>query len=78
MRSDQVEMKAPMGQSKEAAHERAAAILAHNKMQLQWAITKHPVRKAALAERLKQSWIKLGGPMPSEVVVPVEPPHLVE
>lgn len=47
---------------------RQKAIDAHNKMQTRYALTKNPITKNALAERLKQSWIALGGPMPKKEV----------
>lgn len=52
----------------EAARARAVKIKAHNKLQTRYALTKNPITKNALAERLKQSWIALGGPMPKKEV----------
>ena len=57
--SDQERMKNIEWQKK-----RAEAIRAHNKLQTRWAIAKHPDTKAALAERVRLSWIALGGSMP--------------
>lgn len=69
IREDQVELAKANGITPEQEYKREIAIANHNKLQTRWAITKNPITKAALAERLKQSWIALGGPMPEKEVV---------
>ena len=66
LRPDQVELPAPPKLTPEEIRKRELAIKNHNKMQTRYALTKNPIVKSALAERLKQSWIALGGPMPED------------